>query len=160
MRQPEQRHPESPWFRVAMDIAMDMIVMMSSFDVMIGCSGGGLADDPGKDELEQPDSKSQKSCDELGVEELRSDSLIMFEAFSSHASPKVKHDHDVIHFHFCCYLRLFFYFPFGTGGRSTEISAFEGGGASNWVGEPHYWREAATGQANRSSEFGRGLFFP
>ena len=60
---------------------------------------GGLADDPRKDGLAQPDSKSQKSCDELGVEELKSDSLIMFEAFSSHASPKVKHDHDIIHFH-------------------------------------------------------------
>ena len=47
---------------------------------------GGLADDPRKNGLVQPDSKSQKSCDGLGVEELRSDSLIMFEAFSSHAS--------------------------------------------------------------------------
>ena len=42
MHQPAQRHPESPWFRVAMDIAMDIIVMVSSFDVMIRCSGVAL----------------------------------------------------------------------------------------------------------------------
>ena len=45
-----------------------------------------------------------------------------------------------------CLLLCFVYVstsPFGTGGRSIEISAFEGRWASNWVGEPHHWREAA-----------------